>query len=223
MILAIPNVIPAAELADAQQSLATAQWTSGAATAGHLAGRVKQNLQLPASDVIARSLGAMVVNSLKQHPLFVSAALPLHFLPPMFNSYAGGEHYGTHVDGAIRHIPEMNRTIRTDLSCTVFFTEPDDYDGGELVIEDTYGTHPVKLPAGHCVLYPATSLHQVTPVTRGRRIGAFFWLQSLIRDDQRRSLMFDLDCSIRQLDAHHPAVVNLTGIYHNLLRQWAET
>jgi PKHD-type hydroxylase len=224
MILCIPDVLTPEQTSHARSLLDAAAWTDGKATAGHTAARVKDNAQLQAHDPAAREVGALILQALASHPLFMSAALPLHFLPPMFNRYAGGQHYGTHVDGTVRTLPD-GRRIRTDLSCTLFFAEPDEYDGGELVIEDTYGNKSVKLPAGHLVLYPSTSLHRVTPVTRGARVSSFFWLQSLIRDDQRRSMLFDMDVAIQSLAAEHPdhpSVVSLTGVYHNLLRQWAE-
>ena len=224
MILCISDVLTPEQSARARVLLDAADWTDGKATAGHIAARVKDNAQLGANDPAAREVGGMILQAVSSNPLFMSAALPLHYLPPMFNRYAGGQHYGTHVDGAIRSMPD-GRRIRTDLSCTFFFSEPEDYDGGELLIEDTYGSKSVKLPAGHLVLYPATSLHQVTPVTRGVRVSSFFWLQSLVRDDQRRSMLFDTDVSIQSLSAdhpEHPSVVSLTGVYHNLLRQWVE-
>lgn len=226
MILTIPNVLSPAALAEARDALESAPWEDGAGTAGHQASLVKRNRQLPSGDPVAVRLGAAIVRALGNHPLFVSAALPLHVLPPMFNRYEGGGEYGTHVDGAIRRMPGLDRTIRTDVSCTLFFADPEEYDGGELVIEDTYGAHSVKLPAGHAVIYPSTSLHRVNPVTRGRRIASFMWIQSLVRDDQRRAMLFDLDCAIRDLGmerAGDAPAVTLTGIYHNLLRQWAET
>lgn len=224
MILCIPDVLTPEQTARARTALDAADWMDGRATAGHQASRVKDNAQLAADHPVARELGGLIVRALSSNPLFMSAALPLHFLPPMFNRYAGGQHYGTHVDGAIRSTAD-GRRLRTDLSCTLFFSEPDEYDGGELRIEDTYGDKTVKLPAGHLVLYPATSLHQVTPVTRGARVSSFFWLQSLIRDDQRRSMLFDMDVAIQRLTQDipdHGSVVALTGVYHNLLRQWAE-
>jgi PKHD-type hydroxylase len=174
---------------------------------------------------VARELGAIILQALQRHPLFMSAALPLHIFPPLFNSYTGGQSFGNHVDNAIRQVPGTPHRIRTDLSCTLFFTGPDEYDGGELVVEDTYGAHSVKLPAGHLVLYPSTSLHHVRPVTRGARVCSFFWLQSLIRSDADRTLLFDLDTAIQRLPQSpdtHPSAVQLTGVYHNLLRRWAE-
>jgi PKHD-type hydroxylase len=166
----------------------------------------------------------MIVRALQQNPLFISAALPLHIFPPLFNRYSGGQSFGNHVDNSIRTVAGTGHRIRTDLSCTLFFSQPDEYDGGELMIEDTYGVHGVKLPAGSMVLYPSTSLHHVRPVTRGARVCSFFWLQSMVRDDGERTLLFDLDSAIRSVNesGSHPAAVPLTGVYHNLLRKWAE-
>lgn len=225
MILHLPNVLTAEQTARGRTLLDAADWHNGAGTAGPTAAKVKHNRQLDPLDPVATELGGIIVRALQSMPLFVSAALPHTFLPPMFNRYGGGETYGIHVDGAIRRSPQTGRQLRTDLSCTLFFSDPDEYEGGELVIEDTFGSHQVKLPAGHAVLYPSTSLHAVLPVTRGERVGSFFWLQSMIRDDQQRSLLFDLDQSIQRLGSDHPdhpGIVSLTGIYHNLLRQWAE-
>jgi PKHD-type hydroxylase len=225
MILAIPDILTGEDLTAASTQLETAEWIDGKATAGHQGARVKHNQQLAADNPIATKIGARIVTALQRHPLFVSAALPLHILPPMFNRYAGGQTFGTHVDGSIRTIPGTGQRLRTDLSCTVFFSNPENYDGGELIIEDTYGEKSVKLPAGHAILYPSTSLHRVTPVTRGARVCAFFWLQSMIRDDARRTLLFDMDVGIQRVAAEHPdhaGVIQLTGVYHNLLRQWAE-
>ncbi len=225
MILCLPDVLTPSQTSQARAMLDAADWTDGKSTAGHIAAKVKDNAQLTPHHPLARQLGELILGALSIHPLFMSAALPLHFLPPMFNRYAGGQHYGTHTDSAIRQIPATGQRIRTDISCTLFFSNPDEYDGGELIIEDTYGDKSVKLPAGHLVLYPSTSLHQVTPVTRGARVSSFFWLQSLIRDDQRRSMLFDMDLAIQRIAAdhpEHPSAISLTGIYHNLLRQWAE-
>lgn len=225
MLLAIPDVLTAPQVAEARRQLEAADWIDGKATAGHQGARVKDNLQLPVEHPVARQIGAMILRSLEANPLFMSAALPLHILPPMFNRYAGGQTFGTHVDGSIRTLADTGHRLRTDLSCTLFFAGPEEYDGGELMIEDTYGSKSAKLPAGHLILYPSTSLHQVTPVTRGTRLCSFFWLQSMIRDNGRRSLLFDMDVAIQRLGAAsptHPAVVSLTGVYHNLLRQWAE-
>ena len=224
MLLAIPNVLTPEQVAEGRQLLESADWIDGKATAGHQGARVKDNLQLPIDHPIARQIGATIVKALSTNPLFMSAALPLHILPPMFNRYSSGQTFGTHVDGSVRSLPNGQR-IRTDLSSTLFFYGPEEYDGGELIVEDTYGSKSVKLPAGHMILYPSTSLHQVTPVTRGTRLCSFFWLQSMIRDDGKRALLFDMDVAIQRFgteNATHPSVVSLTGIYHNLLRQWAE-
>jgi PKHD-type hydroxylase len=180
---------------------------------------------LPEGSPVARELGETILTALEKNPLFVSAALPSRVFPPLFNRYQGGQAFGTHVDNAIRQVTGTPHRIRTDLSATLFFTGPDEYDGGELVVEDTYGTHGVKLPAGHMILYPSTSLHHVRPVTRGARIASFFWIQSMIRDDGERTLLFDLDVAIQRLSAErtdHPAAIQLTGVYHNLVRRWAD-
>jgi PKHD-type hydroxylase len=200
-------------------------WVDGRVTAGHQSSRVKDNMQLPEGSPVARQLGEMVLNALGQNPLFVTAALPLRVFPPLFNRYQGGQSFGTHVDNAIRPVTGTPHRIRTDLSATLFFSGPEDYAGGELVVEDTYGTHSVKLPAGHMILYPSTSLHHVRPVTRGARIASFFWIQSMVRDDGERSLLFDLDMAIQRINREtpdNPAAVQLTGVYHNLLRRWAD-
>lgn len=225
MLITIPDVLTPDQVASARQQLAAAEWVDGRVTAGYQAQEVKRNLQIPEASETAIKLGELVLTGLARSPRFMSAALPHRVFPPMFNSYAGGQTFGTHVDTAIRQVVTTGQRIRTDLSATLFLTAPADYDGGELVVEDNYGTHAVKLPAGHMVLYPATSLHRVEPVTRGARISSFFWIQSMVREDSQRSLLFDLDTAIQQL-AGKPEVkqtaVNLTGVYHNLLRQWAE-
>lgn len=224
MILAIPDVLTAAQVVEARRQLEAAEWVDGRVTAGHQGSRVKDNQQLPEGSPAAHQVGRMILQALAGNPLFMSAALPLQVLPPYFNRYSGGQTFGTHVDGSIRTMPD-GRRIRTDLSCTLFFANPDEYDGGELIIEDTYGSKSVRLPAGHMILYPSTSLHQVTPVTRGTRLCSFFWLQSMIRADSQRVLLFDMDVAIQRLGAEnpgHPSLVALTGVYHNLLRQWAE-
>lgn len=226
MLHALPDVLSSAQLADARRILGAADWVDGKITAGHQGARVKDNEQIPATHPAAQQVGGMILAALNANPHFMAAALPLHILPPMFNRYSGGQTFGTHVDGSIRTIPGTGQRLRTDLSCTLFLNEPADYDGGELIIEDTYGTKSVKLPAGHLILYPSTSLHRVTPVTRGTRLCAFFWLQSMIRDNTQRALLFDMDTAIQRLGAEnatHPSVIQLTGVYHNLLRQWAET
>jgi PKHD-type hydroxylase len=202
-----------------------ADWVDGNVTAGHQSRKVKHNLQLPEEGKVARELGDMVVQALYRSPLFMSAVLPKQVFPPLFNRYDAGMTFGAHVDNAIRGYLDTPLQVRTDVSATLFISAPEDYDGGELVVEDTYGKHSVKLPAGDMIVYPGTSLHNVTPITRGSRIASFFWTQSLIRDDGRRALLFDLDMSIRRLSADHPghpSLVSLTAVYHNLLRQWAE-
>jgi PKHD-type hydroxylase len=205
--------------------LDSADWVDGRVTAGHQSARTKDNLQIPEDHPAARQLGEIILSALGQNALFISAALPSRVFPPLFNCYTGGQSFGTHVDNAIRQVSGTQYRIRTDLSATLFLTHPDEYDGGELVIEDTYGTHSAKLPAGHMVLYPSTSLHHVRPVTRGARVYSFFWIQSMIRDDGQRTMLFDLDTAIQRLSQDHPdhpSAVQFTGIYHNLLRQWAE-
>jgi PKHD-type hydroxylase len=225
MLLSIPDVLTPEQVVQARGILDKAEWVDGRVTAGHQSAKAKDNMQLPEGSPAARELGDMIMAALGTNPLFLSAALPLKVFPPLFNRYTGGQSFGTHVDNAIRQVPGTNLRIRTDLSATLFFTGPDEYDGGELCVEDTYGVQKVKLPPGHMILYPATSLHHVTPVTRGARICSFFWLQSMIRDDAQRSLLFDLDMGIQRLTADlpdHPSSIQLTGVYHNLLRQWAE-
>jgi PKHD-type hydroxylase len=225
MLLAIPDVLTSAQIVQARQTLDRAQWIDGRVTAGHQSVRTKDNMQLPEASPAARQLGGMVLEALGQNPLFISAALPRRVFPPLFNYYSGGQSFGTHVDNAIRQIPATGQRIRTDLSATLFLSEPAEYDGGDLVVEDTYGTHGVKLPAGHMILYTATSLHHVRPVTRGARIASFFWIESMVRDDGKRTILFDLDTAIQRLNATdptHPSATQLTGVYHNLLRQWAE-
>jgi PKHD-type hydroxylase len=225
VLLAIPNILSPDQLSEGRRLLESAEWIDGRATAGHQGARAKDNQQIAVENPVARHMGEEILRALSTNPLFMAAALPLHILPPMFNRYAGGQSFGTHVDGSIRIIPGTAKRIRTDLSATLFLARPDEYDGGELVIEDTYGSKAVKLPAGHMILYPTTSLHHVTPVTRGTRMCSFFWIQSMVRDDGRRSLLFDMDVAIQRLgveNATHPSVIQLTGVYHNLLRQWAE-
>lgn len=225
MILHVPGVLTPEQTAHVRTLLDKADWVDGRGTAGHQSARVKDNRQLAEHDPLAREIGEQLVSTLQRHPLFVSAALPARIFPPLFNRYEGGEAFGSHVDNAIRYSAPAGLRIRTDLSATLFLAQPEDYDGGELMIEDTYGVHSVKLPAGHLVLYPATSLHHVTPVTRGARVASFFWVQSMVRDDGARTLLFDLDTAIQRLSGDspdHPAVLQLTGVYHNLLRRWAE-
>ena len=225
MLLPIPDVLTTEQLTQARQILDQAAWIDGKVTAGHQSARAKDNMQLPEDSPAARQLGEMILAALGQNPLFITAALPLRVFPPLFNRYQGGQSFGTHVDNAIRQVTGTPHRIRTDLSATLFFSGPDEYDGGELIVEDTYGTHSVKLPAGHLILYPSTSLHHVRAVTRGARIASFFWIQSMVRDDGDRSLLFDLDMAIQRINrdiSDHPSTVQLTGVYHNLMRRWAD-
>jgi PKHD-type hydroxylase len=226
MLLQIPNVLTAEQVAWARQRLEQAEWVDGRETAGTQSARAKNNMQVRENSPIGNEVGDMILGALQQSALYLSAALPLKVFPPAFNSYAGGQTFGTHVDGAIRTVPGTPHRVRTDLSSTIFLSNPEDYDGGELSIEDTYGVQRVKLPAGSMVLYPGTSLHFVEPVTRGERIASFFWTQSLVRDDGQRTILFDLDTAIQRLnqtDPDHPSAVSLAGVYYNLLRRWADT
>lgn len=225
MMVHVPGVLTPEQVARCREVIEKAAWVDGRVTAGHQSAQVKKNLQLPESAPEARELGNMVIEALGRNNLFMSAVLPKTVFPPLFNRYDAGMTFGAHVDNAIRGIPGTHIRVRTDVSSTLFISAPDDYDGGELVVEDTYGMHKVKLPAGDMIVYPATSLHHVTPITRGSRIASFFWTQSMIRDEGQRSLLFDLDMSIVRLakdQPEHPSVVGLTAVYHNLLRQWAE-
>jgi PKHD-type hydroxylase len=225
MLLQIPEVLSAAEVAQARKLLDQAGWVDGKVTAGHQSARAKDNMQLPESDPVAQQLGDQVLTALQRSPMFMAAALPAKVFPPLFNRYQGGQSFGTHVDNAIRQVAGTGHRVRTDLSATLFFAPPEEYDGGELLVEDTYGVHSVKLPAGHLVLYPSSSLHHVQPVTRGARLASFFWIQSMVRDDGERTLLFDLDMAIQRVGSEapdNPSVVQLTGVYHNLLRRWAE-
>jgi PKHD-type hydroxylase len=209
-----------------REALAAADWVDGRLTAGHQSERVKRNMQLAGTDPAAQRMGDMILHALERSLRFISAALPLKVFPPLFNRYAGGQTLGTHFDNAILQVPGTPHRLRSDLSATLHLSDPADYDGGELVAEDTYGAHAVKLPAGHVVVYPGSSLHRVNPVTRGERLAAFFWIQSMVRDDSRRTLLYDLDTAIQHVAVglpDHPAVVQLTGVYHNLLRGWADT
>lgn len=225
MLISIPDVLTAEQVAQARVLLDSTEWVDGRVTAGPQSARAKDNVQIPEGHPVARQLGEMILAALGKNALFLTAALPLRVFPPLFNRYSGGQSFGTHVDNAIRQVPGTGHRIRTDLSATLFFAGPEEYDGGELCVEDAYGVKRVKLPAGHMVLYPATSLHHVTPVTRGARICSFFWIQSMVRDDGQRSLLLDLDLAIQRLNGdhpNHPSSVQLTGVYHNLLRQWSE-
>lgn len=226
MLLAIPGVLTAAEVARCRAMLAGAEWVDGAETAGAQSRRVKRNVQVREGSRVAVELGDLILDRLAASPLFVSAALPLKTFPPLFNRYAEGDTFGVHVDNAIRRVGGTAVRLRTDLSATLFLTEPEAYDGGELLIEGAFGAQAVKLPAGDMVLYPASSLHQVSPVTRGVRTASFFWVQSMVRNDGERALLFDLDQSIQALAGEqgvdHPEVVRLSGVYHNLIRRWAD-
>lgn len=225
MLLVVPKVLTTEQLNRCREALAAADWIDGRATAGYQGAQVKQNRQLPENSPLAHELGDLILGALERNPLFISAALPKRVYPPMFNRYEGGGHFGSHVDNALRLLPGSGVKIRTDISSTLFLAEPADYDGGELLIEDTYGTHSVKLPAGDMVLYPSTSLHKVTPVTRGARVASFFWVQSMVRDDAQRTLLFDLDSAVQRLNAtgaDATARARLIGCYHNLLRMWSE-
>ena len=224
MLLHIPGVLNADELQAIRHGLEAATWTDGRQTVGVQGAQVKRNLQVDADDPARAELSALIETAVRRHPLFFAAALPLRILTPRFNCYQQGGTYGMHVDGAVMQVDAQTH-LRSDLSCTVFLSDPDTYQGGELVIRDTYGEHDVKLAAGDAILYPAGSLHQVTPVTQGQRLASFFWVQSMVRDPQQRSLLFDMDTAIhalRQSDADEQAIVQLTGVYHNLLRQWAQ-
>lgn len=227
MLVCVPDVLSRDDVADFRRVMDAAVWEDGRSTAGAQSALVKSNEQLPPNGEVARRLGQRVVAALTANPLFISAAIPLHIFPPLFNRYGAGHHFGVHVDNAVRGDHLTGMRIRTDLSVTLFLSEPEHYDGGELIVEDFYGSHEVKLPAGHLVLYPASSLHMVTPVTRGVRVASFFWLQSMIRDAHARSLIFDLDTTIQslaeRLGRNDSETVKLTGIYHNLIRTWAET
>lgn len=224
MLLHVPEVLTPAQVAEFRQALDAADWADGRATVGAQGAQVKRNRQLPEDSPLGRQLGQLILAALGRQPLYVSAALPLRHVPPLFNRYEGGEHYGLHIDGSVRSVAG-GASLRTDLSSTLFLSDPDAYDGGELVVVDTYGTHEVKLPAGDLILYPASSLHRVEPVTRGARVSAFFWTQSLVRSDAQRAMLFELDSAIQKLRAKHgdgEELIALSGHYHNLLRLWAE-
>lgn len=226
MIHHIPNVLSKEQVQYFRNEIAKVEWIDGKKTTGSLSANVKNNQQLPEDHPLTQQLGDMILDALNQNALFISAALPLKILPPYFNRYENGETFGFHVDNAIRWVKGTHERIRTDLSCTIFLSEPEEYEGGELVVEDTYGYHEIKLPAGDLILYPSTSVHEVSPVTAGCRIGSFFWLQSMIRDDADRHILFNLDQTIQnlrmQLGDAHEEVVKLTSLYHNLMRKWAE-
>ncbi len=226
MLVQIPDVLTQEQVNQCRTVLDPVDsWIDGRVTAGHQSGRVKDNMQLPENHPAAQQMGDLILAALERNPLFMTAALPYRVFPPLFNRYQGGQSFGNHVDNAIRQVTGTAHRIRTDLSATLFFSDPEEYEGGELIIEDTYGVHNVKLPAGHMVLYPSTSLHHVSPVTKGVRICSFFWIQSMVRDDGQRTLLLDLDMAIQRIGQDHPdhpSTVQLTGVYHNLLRRWAE-
>lgn len=226
MMLSIADVLSPEQLRQCRSALEGANWQDGRHTAGHQAVNVKTNQQLAQDDPLAQQLAEFILAQLSQSPRFMAAALPLKVLPPRINRYADTGHYGEHIDNAIFSVPGTPHRIRADLSATLFFSEPDEYEGGELVVQDHFGSHRAKLPAGHLLLYPSGSLHRVEPVTGGARLAAFFWIQSLVREDGQRSVLLELDDSIqalRQQVPDSPELVRLTGIYHNLLRQWSHT
>jgi PKHD-type hydroxylase len=226
MLLTIPHILSAAQVAEFLEALQTAEWADGRATAGYLSSRTKNNEQLPETHPLARRLGNVILDELDKNQQFIAAALPARVLPPLFNRYTGGQAYGGHIDGAVRPIPGSPFRVRTDLSATIFLTDPNEYDGGELVIGEGGQETRVKLAAGDMVLYSGGTVHRVMPVTRGARIAAFFWIQSMIRDETQRSILLELDNALQQLGrtgADHDACVRLAGVYHNLLRQWADT
>ena len=226
MLICIPDVLGKNDVADFRRIMAAEKWEDGRSTAGAQSAEVKQNEQLPPDGEVSRALGKRIISALSANTLFISAAVPLHIFPPLFNRYVPGKYFGEHVDNCIRGDYLTGLRIRTDLSVTLFLSEPDEYDGGELVVDDHYGSHRVKLPAGHAVLYPSTSLHMVTPVTRGARVASFFWLQSMIKDSHARRMTFDMDNAIQELvgrlGRNDPQVRQLTNIYHNLIRYWVE-
>lgn len=226
MLLHVPEVLSKAEVAHVRGLIDAAQWVDGNVTSGAQSALAKKNRQLPEESAAAREAGNIVLNALEKKPLFVAGALPLKVFPPLFNRYGPGDKFDTHVDNAVRMRRDSDFRIRSDLSATLFLSEPDDYDGGELRVEDTFGVHQVKLAAGDLVLYPASSLHDVTAITRGERVCSFFWIQSMIRDDAKRALLLQMDLAVQTLAAElgqgHAQVVSLTGVYHNLLRMWAE-
>src|SRR5215468_11480658 len=225
MILHVPNVLNEQQIAHCRDVIEHASWVDGRVTAGYQSASVKDNRQLPEDSKEAHELGDMIVAALERHPMFISAALPLRVFPPLFNRYDAGMSFGPHLDNSIRQIAGTPYRVRTDISVTLFLSQPEEYDGGELVIDDLYGSHSVKLPAGDMVVYPGSSLHHVTPVTRGVRLASFFWVQSMVRDDVERTLLFDLDMAINKVNQalpNHAAVVELTNCYHNLLRRCAE-
>lgn len=226
MLVHIPQLLGAEEVALSREILLQQPWQDGRLTAGHMAAHVKTNQQLPRDNASAQKIGDLILDKLGQSPLFMSVALPLKVLPPLFNRYEGGTSYGDHTDNAIFTMPNSTMRVRSDVSTTVFLSEPDAYVGGELVIVDTYGEQRVKLAAGDAIVYPASSLHRVEPVTEGVRLGAFFWTQSLVASNEQRQMLYDLDCAVQQVlteDSASAAARRLSGVYHNLLRMWSQT
>ena len=226
MLIRIPSVLTPAQQAACREELARADWIDGARTAGALTKAVKHNMQVAPAHPVARRLSEMILDALNKNALFIRAALPLRIIPPNFNRYGVGESYGDHVDATVQHVWGSPDRVRTDLSATLFLNPPEDYDGGELTLRDDLGERAIKLPAGDLVLYPATTVHHVTPVTRGARLAAFFWIQSMVRDDGERGILFDLGTALNQFEKalpEHPAVVQLTGVYYNLFRRWTDT
>ena len=225
-MIEIPALFDAEGLARLRAIVHAAEWVDGNVTSGHQSALAKRNRQIPEGSPAAQEAGALILDALNRSPLFIAAALPLKIFPPLFNSYEGGEAFGVHIDNAVRIHRETGTRVRSDLSATLFLEDPDSYDGGELTVEDQFGVHQVKLPAGHMVLYPSSSLHRVEPVTRGRRVASFFWLQSMVRDTEARRTLFELDTAIQAIaeDRGHGdrAIIQLTGVYHNLLRRWAD-
>jgi PKHD-type hydroxylase len=226
MMIAVPDLLSGAEVERVRAIIDAGEWVDGNVTSGPQAALAKNNMQLSEESEAARQAGRIVLDALGKAPLFIAAALPLKIFPPLFNRYSGGQTFGTHIDNAIRIRRGSEFRVRSDLSATLFLADPDSYEGGELLVEDHLGAHRVKLPAGHMLLYPSASLHRVTPVTGGARVASFFWIQSMVRDDGARGLLFDLDSAIQSLAADRgqddPAIIRLTGIYHNLLRRWAD-
>ena len=226
MMIQVPELLSPAEVAEVRRLIDAAEWVDGNVTSGSQAALAKRNRQLPEDSAAAKRAGEIVLDALGRNPLFVAAALPARVWPPLFNRYRGGERFGTHVDNAVRIKRGGSERLRSDLSATLFLADPDSYEGGELTVEDTYGAHSAKLAAGDLILYPASSVHHVTPVTSGERVASFFWIQSMVRDDARRRLLFEIDLAVQRLAAEvgqgHASIVSLTGSYHNLLRMWAD-
>lgn len=225
MLLQVRQVLTAAQITLCREALEQVEWVDGRATAGYLSAQVKRNHQIPEDHPVGRRLGEMILVALEKNPVFMSGALPAKVVPPLFNRYTREESYGRHVDGAVRPIASSAHRVRTDVAATLFLSSPDEYDGGELVIEDTLATHRIKLPAGDMVLYPAGSVHHVEPISRGVRLASFFWIQSMVREDARRRMLYELDQTTQALASElprHPAIVDLMALYHNLLREWAD-